>query len=33
MFISLCENKTAFLIDAGYIFWLECRSRNYERIA
>ena len=33
MFISLCENKTAFLIDAGYIFWLECRSSNYERIA
>ena len=33
MFITLCENKTSFLIDAGYIFWLECRSSNYERIA
>ena len=33
MFITLCENKTAFLIDAGYIFWLELRSARYERIA
>ena len=33
MFITLCENKTAFLIDAGYIYWLEVRSPNYERIA
>ena len=33
MFIALCENKTAFLIDAGYIYWLEVRSSNYERIA
>ena len=33
MFKTLCENKMAFLIDAGYSFWLECRSSNYERIA
>ena len=33
MFITLCENKLAFLIDAGYSFWLECKSPDYERIA
>lgn len=33
MFITLCENKLAFLIEAGYSYWMECRSSNYERIA